>query len=37
MNIPTWRASCQCFTTTPTEGYPRGGELLVRVSLSSET
>jgi hypothetical protein len=22
MNIPTWRASCRCFTATPTEGYP---------------
>jgi hypothetical protein len=22
MNTPTWRNSCQCFTTRPTEGYP---------------
>jgi hypothetical protein len=34
---PTWRASCRCFTTTPTEGYPRGGEFVGRVSLRSET
>jgi hypothetical protein len=33
MNTPTWCASCQCFTTTPTEGYPRGGEFVDRVSL----
>jgi hypothetical protein len=23
MNIPTWRASCRCFTSMPTEGYPK--------------
>jgi hypothetical protein len=23
MSTPTWRASCQCSTTTPTEGYPK--------------
>jgi hypothetical protein len=23
MNTPTWRASCWCFTTKPTEGYPQ--------------
>jgi hypothetical protein len=23
MNNPTWRASCRCFTATPTEGYPK--------------
>jgi hypothetical protein len=22
MNTPTWRASCRCFTATPTDGYP---------------
>jgi hypothetical protein len=32
-----WRASCQCFTTTPTEGYLRGGEFVGRVSPRSET
>jgi hypothetical protein len=37
MNIPTWRASCPCFTTTPTEGYPRGGVFVGRVSPRSET
>jgi hypothetical protein len=35
MNAPTWRASCRCFTTTPTEGYPRGGEFVGRVSPRS--
>jgi hypothetical protein len=33
MNTPTWRAICRCFTATPTEGYPQGGEFLGRVSL----
>jgi hypothetical protein len=37
MNTPTWRASCQCFTSTPTEGYLRGGEFVVRVSPRSRT
>jgi hypothetical protein len=37
INSPTWRASCRCFTTTPTEGYPRGGEFVGRVSPRSET
>jgi hypothetical protein len=23
MNTPTWRASCRCFTATPTKGYPK--------------
>jgi hypothetical protein len=32
MNFPTWRASCRCFTATPTEGYPRGGEFVDSVS-----
>jgi hypothetical protein len=32
MNTPIWRASCRCFTTTPTEGYPRGGEFVGTVS-----
>jgi hypothetical protein len=36
-NTPTWHASCRCFTATPTEGYPRGGEFVGRVSPSSET
>jgi hypothetical protein len=31
MNTPTWRASCRCFTATPTEGYPQGGEFVGRV------
>jgi hypothetical protein len=37
MNTPTWRASCRCFTATPTEGYPRGGEFVGRVSPRSGT
>jgi hypothetical protein len=37
MNSPTWRASCWCFTTTPTEGYPRDGESVGRVSPRSGT
>jgi hypothetical protein len=32
MNTPTWCTSCRCFTVTPTEGYPRGGEFVGRVS-----
>jgi hypothetical protein len=23
MSTPTWRASCRCFTTTPTEDTPK--------------
>jgi hypothetical protein len=37
MNTPTWRASCRCFIATLTEGYPRGGEFVGRVSLRLET
>jgi hypothetical protein len=37
MNTPTWRATCRCFTATPTEGYPRGGEFVGRVSPRSGT
>jgi hypothetical protein len=37
MNSPTWRASCRCFTATPTEGYPQGGEFVGRVSSRSGT
>jgi hypothetical protein len=37
MNTPTWRASCRCFTATPTEGYPQGGEFVGRVSPKSGT
>jgi hypothetical protein len=37
MNTPTWRGSYRCFTATPTEGYPRGGEFVGRVSPRSET
>jgi hypothetical protein len=37
MNAPTCRASCWCFTATPTEGYPRGGEFVGRVSPRSGT
>jgi hypothetical protein len=36
-NTPTWHASYRCFTATPTEGYPQGGEFVGRVSLRSET
>jgi hypothetical protein len=32
MSAPTWHTSCWCFTTTPIEGYPRGGEFVGRVS-----
>jgi hypothetical protein len=32
MNTLTWCASCRCFMTIPTEGYPRGGEFVSRVS-----
>jgi hypothetical protein len=32
MNTLTWRASCRCFIAMPTEGYPRGGEIVGRVS-----
>jgi hypothetical protein len=28
---------CRCFTATPTEGYPRGGEFVGRVSPRSRT
>jgi hypothetical protein len=31
MNSPTWRASYRCFTATPTEGYPQGGEFVDRL------
>jgi hypothetical protein len=27
----------RCFTATPTEGYPRGGEFVSRLSPRSET
>jgi hypothetical protein len=37
MNTPTWSASCRCFTATPIEGYPRGGEFIGRVSPRSGT
>jgi hypothetical protein len=37
MNTPTWRVSCRCFTATPTEGYPRGGEFVGRVLPRSGT
>jgi hypothetical protein len=37
MNTPTWRAKYRCFTTTLTEGYPRGSEFVVRVSSRSGT
>jgi hypothetical protein len=37
MNTPTWCASCRYFTATPTEGYPRGGEFVGRVSPRSGT
>jgi hypothetical protein len=37
MNTPTWHASCRCFTATPTEKYPQGGEFVGRVSPISET
>jgi hypothetical protein len=37
MKTPTWRASYLCFTATPTEGYPRGGEFVGRVLLRSGT
>jgi hypothetical protein len=37
MNSPIWRASYRCFTATPTEGYPRGGEFEGRVSPRSGT
>jgi hypothetical protein len=37
MNMPTWRASYLCFTSTPTKGYPRGGEFVCRVSPRSGT
>jgi hypothetical protein len=35
MNTPTWCASSRCFTATLTEGYPRGGEFVCRVSPRS--
>jgi hypothetical protein len=34
--ITGW-APCQCFTATPTKGYPRGGEFVGRVSSRSGT
>jgi hypothetical protein len=37
MNSPTWHASYWCFTTMPTEGYPRGVEFVGRVSPRSGT
>jgi hypothetical protein len=37
MNTPTWRASCRCFTATPTEGYLQVGEFVGRVSPRSGT
>jgi hypothetical protein len=27
MNTPAWHANCQCLTSKPTLGYPRGGRL----------
>jgi hypothetical protein len=30
-------SACRCFTATATEGYPRGGEFIVRVSPRSGT
>jgi hypothetical protein len=37
MSSPTWRANYPCFTATPTEEYPQGGEFVGRVSLRSGT
>jgi hypothetical protein len=37
MNTRTWRASYQCFTATPTEGYLRDGEFVCKVSPRSGT
>jgi hypothetical protein len=37
INTPTWRASWRYFTTMLTEGYPRGGEFVGRVSPRSGT
>jgi hypothetical protein len=31
------KARCWCFTATPTEGYPRGGEFVDRVLPRSGT